>query len=113
MPSDDQIIKDSEQWRDIDVLKDTNLSRSTGKRDLITGCSGKRYLITGCSGNLGLYAIQLLHSRGEREIYCLDISPLPAAVEKLEGVYFRSCDITDSSAVRSVFQEVQPDVYVQ
>ena len=100
MLTDEQLLEDSAKWREIDVLKSTNLSKATGKR----------YLITGCSGNLGVHAVQLLYSRGERAIYCLDISPLPPDIASLQGVHFRTCNITDASAVQAVFQEAQPDV---
>lgn len=101
MPSDEELLQDSENWRDVDVLQEgSQLSKATGKR----------YLITGSSGNFGGHAVQLLHSRGERVIYCLDIAPLPAAVAALDGVHYRKCDISDLSAVQEVFREARPDV---
>lgn len=101
MPSDEQLLRDSADWRDIDVLQGTGAAKAA---------TGKRYLITGSSGNFGGHAVQLLHSRGERTIFCLDILPLPPAIAALDGVHFRKCNITDPAAVQEVFREAKPDV---
>ena len=78
-------------WRDVDVLKKASAGTYS-----IAEATGRRYLVTGASGNLGTFVVELLHRRGERHIYCMDISPLPKTLTSFEGVHFVKCDITDA-----------------
>ena len=104
-PTDEQLLADGGAWRDIDVLKNTSAGTYS-----IAEVTGRRYLVTGASGNLGAFVIELLHRRGERRIYCMDISPLPKTLASLEGVHFVNCNITDAEAVHAVFEGIKPDV---
>jgi len=99
-PSDEAIFKDSEDWRDVNVLEGTEVQEATGKR----------YLITGANGNFGPYLVSLLHDRGERTIYLLDIVPPPTWVAALKGVHYIKCNITSRASVQAAFKEARPDV---
>lgn len=102
-PTEEEILRDSAKCSDIDPLADSRISGSTGKT----------YLVTGAAGNVGSYMVQLLHKRGERRIYCLDVCPLPAFLADLDGVIFRRCDIGDPATVDAIFTASRPDVWAQ
>ena len=104
-PTDEELLADGAAWRDVDVLKKASAGTYS-----IAEATGRRYLVTGASGNLGTFVVELLHRRGERHIYCMDISPLPKTLTSFEGVHFVKCDITDAKAVHALFAEIKPDV---
>ena len=104
-PTDEELLADGGAWCDIDVLK----TASAGTYS-IAEATDRRYLVTGASGNLGAFVVELLHRRGERQIYCMDISPLPKTLTSLDGVHFVKCNITDAKAVHALFAEIKPDV---
>lgn len=99
-PSDEELLRSSEDWRDIDVLRGTPVNQPTGRR----------YLLTGACGNFGPYLTKLLHQRGEREIYLLDLQPPAPWIAALKGVHYINCDITSYESVRAAFQQSNPDV---
>lgn len=99
-PSDEELLKDGDSWRDIDALDD----------DKIRNPTGKRYLVTGGFGQLGVYVVDLLWRRGERAIYVLDVSAPPLAMRDREGLHWIRCDITSRGAVDAAFQQARPDV---
>nr|ABR17812.1 unknown [Picea sitchensis] len=99
-PSEEKLLQESSNWRQIDVLEGSGVEEPTGKR----------YLVTGASGSFGVWLVQILQRRGERHIYCLDLAPLPSLVSGLEGVHYFKCNITSKDEVKAAFEIAQPDV---
>ncbi|KAK9897525.1 NAD(P)-binding protein [Cystobasidium minutum MCA 4210] len=99
-PTDEELLRSSEHWAEIDVLQDPGVEQPTNKR----------YLITGACGSFGVWLVQILHRRGEREIYCLDMAPLPPSIQGLEGTHYLRCDISSADDVKRAFEKARPDV---
>jgi len=99
-PSDEELLASSEDWRDIDVLEGTEVDTATTRR----------YLITGSNGNFGPHLTKLLHQRGERSIFLLDIVPPAPSIAALKGITYIHCNITSYESVRAAFEQAQPDV---
>lgn len=99
-PSEEELLKESEDWSRIDVLQGSGVDEPTNKR----------YLITGASGSFGVWLVQILQKRGERHIYCLDVAPLPPSIAGLEGVKHLTCNITSKDEVKRAFEIARPDV---
>lgn len=99
-PTDEELLKSSANWRSLDVLRDSGVEEPTHKR----------YVVTGACGSFGVWLVQILHRRGERHIYCLDLAPLPQALREHEGVEYIKCNITSKHDVKKAFEIARPDV---
>lgn len=97
---DEELLRSTANWAEIDVLQDSGVEEPTHKR----------YLVTGACGSFGVWLVQILHRRGERKIYCLDMAPMPPALSVLDGVYYMKCNITSALDVNQAFAEARPDV---
>lgn len=99
-PTDEGLLRSSANWAEIDVLQDSGVEEPTHKQ----------YLVTGACGSFGVWLVQILHRRGERKIYCLDVAPMPPALSALDGVHYLKCNITSAQDVDHAFEEARPDV---
>lgn len=99
-PTDKELLRSSEHWSRIDALQGSGAEVTTNKR----------YIVTGACGSFGVWLVQILHRRGERKIFCLDMAPLPPVLSRLEGVTYLKCNITSTEDVTRAFEKARPDV---
>lgn len=100
IPSDEEILRSTEDWRAKGPLDGSGVEHATGKR----------YTVIGGCGAVGIVFVQTLHGRGERNIVVIDLSPLPPALASLEGVSAIKTDISSLESVREAFASAKPDV---
>lgn len=68
-----------------------------------------RVLVTGGSGGLASQILQLFSQRGCEHLHSID---LRQPSRRLDGVTYHVGDLTDSDAMRRIFQDVRPDVVI-
>ncbi|KAJ5198472.1 C-3 sterol dehydrogenase/C-4 decarboxylase family protein [Penicillium cinerascens] len=66
-------------------------------------------LVTGGSGGLASQILQLFSQRGCEHLHSID---LRQPLRHLEGVTYHIGDLTNSDAIRRIFQDVKPDVVI-
>jgi sterol-4alpha-carboxylate 3-dehydrogenase (decarboxylating) len=66
-------------------------------------------LVTGGSGGLASQILQLFSQRGCEHLHSLD---LRRPLRQLDGVTYHIGDLTDSDAIRRIFQDVKPEVVI-
>lgn len=66
-------------------------------------------LITGGSGGLGKELIQLFCDRKTRGIVSVDIE-LPCSEDRVPGVYYYKCDVSDVDQLESLYETVKTDI---
>lgn len=66
-------------------------------------------LVTGGSGGLASQILQLFSQRGCSHLHSIDLRQPPC---RLESVTYHLADLTDSTTIRRIFDDVRPDIVI-